>query len=60
MRYDPILDDHHHLYCIESDRIEDYFDDELNDILKKYFDKKRIPDFEVDNIKLQLIGKFHK
>jgi Fur family peroxide stress response transcriptional regulator len=60
MRYDPILEKHHHLYCAESERIEDYFDDELNDMLKEYFERKQIPGFTIDDIKLQIIGKFKK
>ena len=58
MRYDAILEKHHHLYCIESDRIEDYYDDELNQILKDYFEKKDIKDFKIEDIKLQIIGNF--
>ena len=27
MRYDPLQASHHHLYCEESDRIEDYEDE---------------------------------
>ena len=58
MRYDAILNQHHHLYCIESDKIENYFDDELNKLLSDYFKKHKIPDFEINDIKLQIIGKF--
>jgi len=58
MRYDAFLDNHHHLYCLESDRIEDYRDDELNDILEDYFRRKKIPGFQIKDIKLQIIGKF--
>jgi Fur family transcriptional regulator, peroxide stress response regulator len=58
MRYDAILESHHHLYCSESDRIEDYIDDELNEVIKKHFEKKGIPDFEIQDVKLQIIGKF--
>ena len=58
MRYDAILKQHHHLYCIESDKIENYFDDELNKLLSDYFKKHKIPDFEINDIKLQIIGKF--
>ncbi len=58
MRYDAIMDHHHHLYCAESDRIEDYFDDELNDLLLAYFEKKNIPNFNIEEIKLQLKGTF--
>lgn len=58
IRYDAILEPHHHLYCADSDRIEDYYDDELNKILTKYFRRKRIPDFIIKDFKLQIIGKF--
>ncbi len=58
MRYDAITEKHHHLYSAESDRIEDYFDPELNEIIDNYFKKKGIPDFEIEDIKLQVIGKF--
>lgn len=58
MRYDGILERHHHLYCSESDRIEDYNDEELDDLLNEYFKKKKIKDFKVEDIKLQIKGKF--
>jgi Fur family peroxide stress response transcriptional regulator len=58
MRYDAIIENHHHLYSAESDRIEDYFDTELNELIGNYFQKKGIPNFEIQDIKLQLIGKF--
>jgi Fur family peroxide stress response transcriptional regulator len=58
MRYDAIMEIHHHLYCSESDRIEDFNDVELNELLEKYFKKKGIPDFKIEDIKLQIIGKF--
>jgi len=60
MRYDAITENHHHLYCAESDRIEDYFDTELNEMIGNYFAKKGIPDFEIADIKLQIIGTFLK
>ena len=60
MRYDAIKDHHHHLYCVESDRIEDYFDEELNEMLEKYFSRKNIEGFEVKEIKLQILGNFKK
>ena len=60
MRYDAFLENHHHLYSSDSDRIEDYLDDELNDILEKHFAKKGIPGFKIEDIKLQIIGKFMK
>ncbi len=58
MRYEAELDDHHHLYCTESSRIEDYRDDELNTYLENYFRKKAIPGFTIKDIKLQINGRF--
>jgi Fur family peroxide stress response transcriptional regulator len=58
MRYDAVMIKHHHLYCIESDRIEDYYDDELNNLLEIYFKSKKIPSFNIEDIRLQIIGRF--
>ena len=59
MRYDAILDKHHHLYCEDTELIEDFFDDQLNEMLEEYFKKKKIPNFKVKDIKLQIIGTFN-
>ena len=58
MRYDAITETHHHIYCAESDRIEDYFDDELDDLLQAYFLKKDLGGFDIQAISLQIKGKF--
>jgi Fur family transcriptional regulator, peroxide stress response regulator len=58
MRYDAILENHHHLYCAETEHIEDYFDDKLNSLIENYFKKKKIANFMVEDVKLQIIGKF--
>lgn len=60
VKYDSILSEHHHLYCSDTERIEDYYDNEINKLLKEYFTKKQIPNFEIEDIKLQIIGKFVK
>jgi Fur family peroxide stress response transcriptional regulator len=60
MRYDAVMERHHHLYCSESDRIEDFVDTELNDMIAKYFDKKKIKGFKIEDVKLQIVGKFLK
>lgn len=59
-RYDAVTEIHHHLYCYDSNRIEDYMDEKLNQVLADYFRIKKIPGFTVDEIKLQIIGKFLK
>jgi Fur family transcriptional regulator, peroxide stress response regulator len=58
MRYDPITSTHHHLYCLESDRIEDYKDQELDEIIEEYFKNKKIKNFQIKDISLQIIGNF--
>lgn len=58
MRYDPVLNHHHHLYCNESERIEDYNDEELNQILENYFTKHKIPHFKIEDVRMQIVGKF--
>ena len=57
MRYDAIMEKHHHLYFSDSDKIEDYKDDDLNRLLEAYFAKKNIPGFKIEDLKLQIIGK---
>jgi len=59
MRYDAILEKHHHLYCEDTEQIEDFFDDKLNSMLEDYFKKKKIPNFKVKDTKLQIIGTFN-
>lgn len=60
MRYDGILESHHHLYCSSCDLIEDYHDNELDDLLKKYFENKNLPGFEIEEFVLQIKGSFNK
>ena len=58
MRYDAVLSNHHHLYCAETDRIEDFEDEKLTSIINSYFKKNKIHNFKVKDIKLQITGKF--
>ncbi|HRH02923.1 MAG TPA: transcriptional repressor [Bacteroidia bacterium] len=58
MRYDAILHQHHHLYCSETDRIEDFEDQELDGLLKNYFAGKKIKGFKIKDITLQISGEF--
>ena len=59
MRYDAVMNNHHHLYCAQTDRIEDFEDDELNELLHNYFQKKAIKNFQIQDIKLQITGNFN-
>jgi Fur family transcriptional regulator, peroxide stress response regulator len=58
MRYDADTASHHHLYCSTTKRIEDFYDEELNDIIAAYFLEKGISGFDIEDIRLQIIGKF--
>lgn len=58
MRYDAIMQRHHHLYCSETDRIEDFDDPELDKIITEYFSKKKIKGFTIKDISLQITGEF--
>jgi Fur family peroxide stress response transcriptional regulator len=58
MRYDGIVENHHHLYCRECDYIEDYTNKKLDDLLKKFFEENKIDNFKIDEIKLQIAGNF--
>lgn len=57
MRYDPILSKHHHLYDQKSTKIYDYVDEELDELLEDYFNQKNIKDFNIKEIKLQIVGE---
>lgn len=58
MRYDGMVEKHHHLYCAESERIEDYIDKELDVILESFFKKRSISNFKIKDVRLQIIGDF--
>lgn len=58
MRFDSRLDMHHHLHEINTNKIEDYFDEDLNTILLEYFRNKSIPGFNIRDIKLQIKGEY--
>jgi Fur family transcriptional regulator, peroxide stress response regulator len=55
-RYDAITENHHHIYYADSEKIEDYVDEELSGLLKEYFEKKAIPDLIIEDIKLQIVA----
>ncbi len=56
MRYDASTEQHHHIYCKDTGEIKDYHDEELNRLLKEHFRKKNIENFEIEDIKLQIMG----
>lgn len=60
MRYDGVLSNHHHLYCVQCDYIEDFENEKLDELLKTFFEQQAIENFIIDDIKLQINGSFIK
>ena len=60
MRYDGIIENHHHLYCSKCDLIEDYIDEDLDNLLNNHFKDKNIKGFKIEDIVLQIRGTFDK
>ena len=60
MRYDGIVENHHHLYCSESGDIKDYINENLDRLLADYFRKNGIKQFKIREIRLQINGEFLK
>lgn len=58
MRYDALVASHHHLYCSDSDKIKDFHDEKLNDLINNYFIENKINGFSIEDIQLQITGKF--
>ncbi len=58
MRVDAESRHHHHLVNSNESRIEDYHDPELDRILREYFLKKGIENFDVETISVEIQGKF--
>lgn len=57
MRFDGILETHSHLYCKKTNEIRDYRNDELESLLKIFFEKNQIKDFEVDEVSIVIRGQ---
>lgn len=60
MRYDGIIENHHHLFCSECELIEDYNDEELDKLLQNHFKNKNIKGFNIEDIVLHIRGTFNK
>lgn len=56
-KYDGNLAPHGHIYCTKSDTIQDFYDEELYGLINDFFKKKRIKNFTIKEIKLQVNGE---
>jgi Fur family peroxide stress response transcriptional regulator len=46
------------LYSSVSNRIEDFYDEELNKVLIDFMKSRKIPNFIVEDVNVQIVGKF--
>ncbi|MCW0483058.1 Fur family transcriptional regulator [Gaoshiqia sediminis] len=60
MRYDGILENHHHLYCLSCDYIEDYNNEKLDKLLVDFFNENKIDNFLIEDITVSITGNFIK
>ncbi len=56
-RYDANMSPHGHLYCLQTNKIQDFYDEELYELINEFFRKKRIRNFKINEIKLQVNGE---
>ena len=57
MRYDPVTDEHHHIFMMEDGEIVDYFDNELTEMVKNYLAKKQeLNAIQIKKIRINLLG----
>ncbi len=56
VRYDARLDNHHHLICSNTKEIIDFYDEELNQMIKSYLEKKKIKNFNLEDMQLHIRG----
>jgi Fur family transcriptional regulator, peroxide stress response regulator len=59
MRYDADISMHHHLYSNVDNRIEDFYDEELNQYITKFMKTRKIPNFVIEDVNIQIMGKFN-
>lgn len=57
MRYDVRMEEHHHLYCTNSNELMDYDDEGLSKAIAKHFKKKDIPFFKIHEIEVRIKGE---
>jgi Fur family transcriptional regulator, peroxide stress response regulator len=57
MRYDANMGSHNHIYCVNTNEIMDYEDEELNLLIEEFFRKKNIENLKIKDIRLQINGE---
>lgn len=57
VRYDARTDQHIHLYCEKTGKIQDYDDPELEQLVDRYFAKKGIAGFSIRQVQININGE---
>lgn len=57
VRYDAGTDSHNHVYCTRTNKVIDYHDRELNDLIANYLKSKQFDNFEVSDFQVQITGQ---
>lgn len=57
VRYDSKMEPHIHLYCEKTQKIMDYDDQELTELIAGHFTKKGIPNFIINRIQVNIKGE---
>lgn len=52
MRYDARIENHIHVYDKETDAINDYFDDELQELVLAHLKEKKNEDIKIEDIRI--------
>ena len=55
--YDADLSFHHHLFCTRTHRIIDFEDKKLEMLISDYFRKKKIENFNIKEVCLEIFGE---
>jgi Fur family peroxide stress response transcriptional regulator len=56
-RFDANIKPHNHILCTNTNEIFDYEDDDLNKLIIEYLANKKIQNFKIDKIEVQLNGE---
>ncbi len=56
-RYDANLEPHSHIISTNTNEIQDYMNEELNELIHQFFKNKQFENFNVTDIKLQINGE---
>lgn len=57
LHYDVKHKPHHHIHNIQDGSIYDYYDDDLNEVIKNYFKDKQLDKFEIVDVTIEIKAK---